>query len=769
MSQTHAKTRTQRGKRRTAAWPGKTVSSRHESFSHSKKLSFILCFLLAASAIALYSPVLGYSFVALDDHDYVTANRYVQGGLSWSTIEWAFSSTEAANWHPLTWLSHALDYQLFALNPMGHHADSVLLHALNAVVLFLLLNVMTKRVGPSLLVAALFAVHPLNVESVAWVSERKNVLCTLFFLLAIAAYARYARKPDWRRYLLLLGLFGAGLMAKPMVITLPFVLFLLDYWPFERMAPTPMLGALFGGRLQENARSADSIQSRSFSRLFIEKIPLLLFSGASAWITVRVQRAGMAVRSLHQFPLGLRIENAITSYGLYLWKIVWPAHLALYPYSPIAPPTWQWILAALVLLGVTVFVLKVRGKHYLLVGWLWFLGTMVPVIGLVQVGEASMADRYAYIPLIGIFIMISFGLADLADAKKIDITWRVIPALCALITLAVVTHRQVSYWQSDYDLWAHTLAVAENPVSHDALGSALLDPTLAITAKNEENIDTLRKRLREARQHFERALYLRRQIEPENPSATLPDIATTLNNLGNLDRMENRADDARQHYEEALEIHRQLQRESLERFPAEVATTLSNLGHLEQSTKVDEARQHFEEALTIYRGLAQKHPEEFLPKVADALNSLGYVERAENRLDESRRTYEDALTIRRRLAQDDLAAYLPYLATTLNDFGILDTAQNRPDDARGHYQEALQSYRKLANQDPDIYARYVAATLNNLALLDEQQGRIESARAQYREALDLYRQLLQNDPDSYAADVARVETSLQQLKKAPAK
>ena len=725
-----------------------------------------LCVLLAGVTLALYGPVLGYSFLVLDDHDYVTANRHVHGGLSWSTTKWAFTSTEAANWHPLTWLSHTLDYELFALNPMEHHLDSVLLHALNAVVLFLLLAWMTKRMGPSLLVAALFAVHPLNVESVAWVSERKNVLSTLFFLLAIAAYVKYATKPDWRKYLLVVTLFAAGLMAKPMVITLPFVLVLLDYWPLGRMD----LGTHLSTLPEEAALTAGAMQRETLSRLFIEKIPLLLLSAASAWITVKVQRAGMAVRSLHQFPLSIRIENAIVSYGLYLWKMLWPAHLALYPYSPIALPVWQWISAALVLLGATVFVVRFRSKRFLPVGWLWFLGTLVPVIGLVQVGEASMADRYAYIPLIGIFVMISFGLADLAENKKIGTVWCVVPALCVLSALAFATHNQMSFWQSDYDLWEHTLAVAENPVSHDALGSALLDPGLPITPENQGDLDPPEKRLGEARQHFERALYLRRQIERQNPSATLPDIATTLNNLGNLDRLENQVDDARQHYEEALKIHRQLQRENLERFPADVATTLSNLGHLEQSTKVDDARRHFEEALTIYRDMATTHSEQFLPKVAETLNSLAYVERVENRAGKSREHYDEALKIRRQLAQDDPAAYLPYLATTLNDLGVLDAAQNLPDDARGHYQEALQSYRQLATQDPVTYTRYMAATLNNLALLDEQHGRVEPARTEYQEALDLYRKLLQNDPDGYAGDVARVEASLEALgKKIPIK
>jgi hypothetical protein len=276
-------------------------------------------------------------------------------------VKWAFTSTEAANWHPLTWLSHALDYQLFSLNPAGHHLDSVLLHALNAVALFLLLSWVTKRVGPSLFVAALFALHPINVESVAWVAERKNVLSTFFFLLAIAAYAWYAKKPGWRRYLLVAALFALGLMAKPMVVTLPFVLLLLDYWPLER---TPFDSP------QGSPATSTAAQRMAFSRLLLEKIPLLFLSAASSWITLKAQRT--VVRTFAEFSLTTRIENAVVAYGLYLWKMFWPAQLAFYPHSIIKVPAWQWILSALVLISVTAFVVAFRRKGYLPVGWFWF-------------------------------------------------------------------------------------------------------------------------------------------------------------------------------------------------------------------------------------------------------------------------------------------------------------------------------------------------------------------------------------------------------------
>jgi protein O-mannosyl-transferase len=748
-----------RRKRKSKSVPGRTGAFSAAKLSAAKKWNVLFCLLLAGAAFALYSPVIGHSFMVLDDRDYVTANAHIHQGLTWKTIKWAFTSTAAANWHPLTWLSHALDYQLFALNPAGHHLDSVLIHAANAVLLFLLLASITKRVGPSLLVAALFALHPINVESVAWVAERKNLLSTLFFFLAIGAYAWYAQKPDWRRYLLVAGLFAAGLMAKPMVITFPCVLLLLDYWPLGRTDGSPSAFFVRGPHW-------------AMSKPLLEKIPLFLLSAASAWITLKAQQSGQAVRSLHQFPLAVRIENALVAYGLYLWKMLWPAHLALYPHPATALPAWQWILSALVLLGVTAFVILFRHKRYLAVGWFWFLGTLVPVIGLVQVGEASMADRYAYIPLIGIFIMIAWGFADLAQEKQARPVWRMIPALCALTALGFVTHNQIGYWNSDYDLWAHVLAINErSPFAHDAMGSALLDSDLVMTADSAENLDTPQKRMEAARQHFDQALQLRRELAQHNPAAYLPDMATTLNNLGNLDRLENLTGQAREHYQEALQIHRQLARQNLDPYPPDLATTLNNLGYLENSgMQLQESRQHFEEALGIYRKLAQQTPDQYLPKVAETLNNLGFVAREQNQTNEARLHYEEALKIRRHLVGQDADTYLPYLATTLNDSGILDAAQNRTDDARLNYEEALKSYRQLAQQDRDTYLPYVAATLNNLALADERQNRMDDARAHLSEDLTIYRELAQGDSDRYSGDVARVEAGLEELTaKAPSK
>jgi tetratricopeptide (TPR) repeat protein len=607
--------------------------------------------------VALYIPVIGHSFVVLDDRDYVTGNPHIRAGLSWSTVKWAFRSYEAANWHPLTWLSHAFDYQLFGLNPAGHHLDSVLIHALNAALLFLLLSWITKRAGPSLLVAGLFAVHPINVESVAWVAERKNVLSTLLFLLAIAAYGWYCQRRGWRRYLLVTALFAGGLMAKPMVITLPFVLLLLDYWPLGRTPGSPAL-----------ARSAPPV---ALSKLLLEKTPLLLLSAASAGITLAAQRSGQAVRTLQEFPLALRLENAVVSYALYLWKMLWPAKLAIYPHSAMVLPPWQWILSSLILIVITTLVVIFRRKRYLPVGWFWFLGTLVPVIGVVQVGEADMADRYAYIPLIGIFVMIAWGLGDWAEARKVRNAWLVIPSACVLTVLGADSLRQMRFWESQYDLWSRSLAVAESSLAHNAAGAALTDPNESMTPNDLGNFDTEQGRMDEARWHFERALELCRS-QP-NPSPGLPDMAKALSYLGFLDLLQNRTNEGRQHFEEALQVYRQLAQQSPDKYLRSLAEVLNNLGNLDGSqNRLGEARQHFEEALKFYRHLAQQHPETYLTDLAGTLKSMGFLDQLQDRNEESRAYYTEAVTIYRNLAQGDPARYGGEVAKTEASLQELD-------------------------------------------------------------------------------------------------
>jgi tetratricopeptide (TPR) repeat protein len=428
----------------------------------------VLGLLLVVVTLALYNPVSRNGFVNFDDDRYVTDNPQVRAGLRSSTISWAFTTLDLANWHPLTWLSHALDCQLFQLNPVGHHYTSLLLHASNALLLFLILQWFTGYTARSLMVAALFAVHPLNVESVAWVAERKNVLCMLFFLLALAAYGWYVRQPTVARYLAVALLFAMGLMSKPMVITLPIVLLLLDYWPLGRMH----FSANIESRDEASPRFAASTQP--VWRLCLEKVPLLLLSAGSAIVTMLAQRAGGAVLTSAEHSPLLRLENVIVCYVLYIKKAFWPSHLAaLYPY-PHTLPAWQVAASALFLVAVTCAVLKYREHRYLVVGWFWYLGTMVPMIGLIQVGNQAMADRYAYLPLIGLFIMIVWAAADCASARQLSANYLATAGLVTLLALSAVTRIQLSYWHDDFSLWSHALAVTQhNYVAENNLAIAL--------------------------------------------------------------------------------------------------------------------------------------------------------------------------------------------------------------------------------------------------------------------------------------------------------
>jgi tetratricopeptide (TPR) repeat protein len=424
----------------------------------------LLLFLLA---LIVYNPAAHNGFVSYDDPAYVTGNRHVQAGISWRTVKWAFSTTSVANWHPLTWLSHALDWQLFGAHALGHHYTSLLLHGICVVLLFLFLEGASGYAWRSLTVAALFAVHPINVESVAWVAERKNVLCTVFFLLALLAYQAYSRNPSFKRYLLVAVWFALGLMSKPMVITLPFVLLLLDYWPLKRLR---------GGEANLASATGPEIRSRmGFWRLTLEKLPLLALSAASAIITVVAQKGDNAIKL--QYSLQSRLENVAVSYCLYIVKAVWPARLAaMYPHPIGLIPWWKVVLASAFLIGVTIVVSLRPRQHYLLVGWFWFLGTLVPVIGLVQVGDQAMADRYAYIPLIGLFIAAVWGLSDWLQLRRISSLVPAIATAIILAGLAVATSIQIGYWHDSYTLWSHALAVThDNFIAHDNLGADLLN------------------------------------------------------------------------------------------------------------------------------------------------------------------------------------------------------------------------------------------------------------------------------------------------------
>jgi hypothetical protein len=412
------------------------------------------------ATLALYYPVSHHPFVNYDDTVYVTNNSHVQAGLDWDTVKWAFTTYDEANWHPLTWLSHALDYQLFEQNPAGHHDVNLLLHVLNVLLLFWVLQQATGFAGRSFMVAALFALHPINVQTVAWVAERKNLLSVLFFLLALGAYRWYAREPRAGRYAVVALLFALGLMAKPQVITLPCVLLLWDYWPLRRMfAPA-------------REPSAGAILPKSFYSLVEEKFPLFAIAGVNAFITMQAQGRGGA---RNWFPLVIRLSNAIVSYVRYVGKAFWPSRLALfYPHPATSLKIWQVLAALVFLLAVTTFIIIQRRYRYLPVGWFWVVGTLVPMIGLVQVGVQAMADRYAYLPFIGLFLMICWGVAEWSEQRHISPAALAGVSVAVLLALTVVARIQLGHWRDNVTLWSHTIQVTgPNYIAENSLGVAL--------------------------------------------------------------------------------------------------------------------------------------------------------------------------------------------------------------------------------------------------------------------------------------------------------
>lgn len=429
-----------------------------------KRTTWVLTALVATATIVAYSGTLGNDFVNYDDNLYVTGNRQVRQGLTLEGVAWAFSTTDTGNWHPLTWLSHMTDVQLFGLDPRGHHAVSLLLHLTNSLILFLVLQAMTGASWRSLAVAVFFSVHPLHVESVAWVAERKDVLGAFFWMVCMGLYARYARRPSRGRYAMLAAAFAVGLMTKPMLVTLPFALLLLDFWPLQRTG-TGQAGA-----------GESPFARASYLRLLGEKTPLLFLSAASSVVTFLAQQQEGAITRFGQLGAADRFANALVSYVAYILKMVVPADLAFfYPYPASGHPPWKPIVAAVLLAAVSAMVLLAgRRRGYLVTGWLWYLGTLLPVIGIVQVGAQSMADRYTYLPSIGVFLAVTWGISDLAGERRVPRSVLAASSVAVICLLAAVTRTQVGYWKNSVTLFRHAVDVTDdNYVAHDALGIAL--------------------------------------------------------------------------------------------------------------------------------------------------------------------------------------------------------------------------------------------------------------------------------------------------------
>ena len=431
----------------------------------------ILAFIILAATLTVYAPVKQHPFIHIDDYGYVVNNTHLQH-LNWETVKWSFTTFHYANWDPLTWLSHSLDVQLFGMDPGKHHETSMLLHALNAVLLFWLLWKATGYVGRSFVVASIFALHPVNVEPVAWVAERKTVLAMVFFLLTMIAYRWYARQPAIGRYLVVALLFAMGLMSKPQIITLPFVLLLWDYWPLGRMfAPAePLPDGHLAGETPGHA-----LPDRTFTWLLLEKLPLLALSAGSAYLTMKAQWANRTLGGLNSYPFTVRLSNSIVTYVRYLGHALWPTNLAFfYPHAHGLPPVGQLAGSLLLLLMITALALAARSYRYLAVGWLWFVGTLAPMIEVVQVGNHAMADRYGYVSFVGLFIALCWGVADWAERWRVARILLPVGTIVVLLFLASATTRQLSYWTDDLALWTHAAeAVPNNAMAENVIGETL--------------------------------------------------------------------------------------------------------------------------------------------------------------------------------------------------------------------------------------------------------------------------------------------------------
>jgi protein O-mannosyl-transferase len=483
-------------------------------FLSERRLILLFVLLLSAGTAILYAPAVRNDFVNLDDPEYVTRNAHVLKGLTWPGFLWAFSvHNQGTNFHPLTWISHMLDVQWYGTNPAGHHFTAVLLQTLDVVLLFLVLVRATRCIPRSAAVAALFALHPLNVEAVAWVAERKSVLCVMFLLLAMWAYLWYTRKPSAGRYLCVVLFFVLGLMSKIMVMTLPFALLLLDYWPLGRFP-----------EVREPSERRPFL--RSFFPLVIEKIPLLLLAVAGGAVTVYIHTTEHALA--WAMPFSWRIKNVIYSYLAYLGKAIWPSRLAaFYPHPENSLPWWKVILAAIVLAGISALVWRFRQRRYLVVGWLWYLGTMFPMIGLVQSGRQGMADRYMYIPMIGLFVAVVWLFGDWATRLKWNQGLLAAVFVILVFPYSCVARTQIGYWRNSYALFTHALEVTKNNgIAENDLGAALLEmgqPQLAWT-------------------HFETATRI------------IPELASAHYNLGVLLQTQNRLQEAAQQYQLAIAV-----------------------------------------------------------------------------------------------------------------------------------------------------------------------------------------------------------------------
>lgn len=585
--------------------------------------------LIALVTIAVFWQVQAHEFINLDDEQYITQNPHMRSGFTAAGLTWAFTTTHASNWHPLTWLSHLLDVRLFGMDPAGHHLVSLLLHAANTLLLFFVLNRMTQALWQSAAVAFLFALHPLHVESVAWAAERKDVLSTFFLMLTLWAYARYAQSPRPSAMVPVAAFFSLGLLSKPMLVTLPFVLLLLDYWPLNRWTvpegktvPARSLVVQSDGKKKGREKkhpgetkavlpiASPPSPSDVIRALVAEKVPLFALAALSSIVTFLAQQKGGAVSSLEQIPLVKRLANALISYAAYISKTLLPQGLAVfYPY-PSDIVWWKVAAAAALLAALTLLALRFRKRcPYLLVGWLWYLGTLVPVIGIVQVGTQAMADRYTYVPLIGLFIAAAWGAGDLAGGLRQGRKILAVVTAAAFAGLATVTWNQLSHWRSSTTLFEHALRVTENnSVAHLNLGVALNRAGNSKEAAAHYH-EALRINPDSSSGHYNLANYYssigmkdEAKLQYIEAIRDNPRYANAYNNLGIVLASQRRTDEAIPYYRKAVEIE---PANAGMRFNYGIALAITNNlpGAVEQLRAALEIRPNYPEAHN-YLGMA---------------------------------------------------------------------------------------------------------------------------------------------------------------------
>ena len=645
------------------------VSSIKAASAGSPLQTIGICFFLALIVVAVFAQTLRYDFVNYDDDRYVYDNPRTAAGLTPANIRWAFTHVQVANWHPLTMISHMLDCQLYGLHAWGHHLTNILLHTVAAILLLLALRALTGSLWPSAFVAAIFSIHPLRVESVAWVAERKDVLSGIFFMLTLLAYARYARDEGHRKrnYLTVIIWFALGLLSKPTVVTLPFVLLLLDYWPLRRMQigrreePGDKNKAVRGKRKAPVISPCQSVSVSAFKDLVIEKIPLFILAAASCVITIFAQAGSLAMMEDVNFTR--RATNAIVSYVQYLGQTVYPAHLSvLYPYAQDQLPVVT-VLLALIFLGAVsaAFLLWRQRFPFLLVGWLWFLGMLIPMIGLIQVGSQARADRYTYLPAIGLYILATWGAVALFTKWRYGSRLLATVSIVFVAALAVRSYFENSYWQNSETLWRHAVAATSNNyIAHNNLANVFLHK-----GQTDEAI-----------------------AEAMNALAAGPNLAEAEGTLGNSYVQKGDIMNAVAHYERALELR------------PNYAEVQSNLGSvLLDKGDVDEAILHYEKALAVepdYAGLHNNLGNALLgrgdtdaaitqfrkaraidPNLPDAHNNFAIALFKKTALDAAIDQFQRAVTIK------------PDYPEAQYNLGIAFAAKRNYSEAKAHFSEAL--------------------------------------------------------------------------------